>query len=96
VFKGELLSTEAFCGKACISRNRVLYLTRRGEIFALQIGTMRYFSAVLADKSLDRHRLSKLLRRLPSGTAPIAQYLFLVGRKGFLGDKSPVQSVQRA
>ncbi len=96
VRRGELLSPERFCQKAGISRSCLLYLVQCGELFSVPVGNWRYFPAVLADNSLDRHRLGKLLRPLPVGMTPIAKYFFLVSRRGSLGDKSPVQATRRA
>ncbi|WP_322034187.1 type II toxin-antitoxin system ParD family antitoxin [Paraburkholderia sp. J76] len=70
-------------------------LARRGQVFSVKIGGKPYIPAVLADRSVDQRRLRKLLRRLPSSMPPMEKYFFFVGRRGSLGDKSPVQAVRR-
>ncbi len=95
VHRGELLSPRLFCEQRAISRAMLVRLARRGQVFSVRVGGKQYIPAVLADSSLDRRRLEQLLRRLPSSMPPIAKYLFLIGRRGSLGDKSPVHSVRR-
>lgn len=96
VRRGELLSPPLFCQQRGISRARLLQLERREELFSVKVGRKLYFPAVLAESSLDRCRIRKLLRLLPSSMPPMAKYLFLTGRRGSLGDKSPLQSTRRA
>ena len=90
----ELLSPRLFCRQRGISRAQLLQLERRGEVFSVIVGRKPYFPAVLADGSLDRHRLEKLLKRLPADIPPIAKYLFLVGRRGSLGGKTVLHAMR--
>lgn len=89
-----LLSPRLFCQQRGISRAQLLQLERRGEVFSVIVGRKPYFPAVLADGSLDRHRLEKLLKRLPADIPPIAKYLFLVGRRGSLGGKTVLHAMR--
>jgi hypothetical protein len=89
-----LLSPKLFCQQRGISRVRLLQLERRGELFSVIVGRKPYFPAVLADGSLDQRRLEKLLKRLSSDIPPIAKYLFLVGRRGSLGDKTVLHAMR--
>ncbi|MCZ2903673.1 hypothetical protein [Burkholderia thailandensis] len=89
-----LLSPRLFCQQRGISNARLLQLERRGEVFSVIVGRKPYFPAVLADGSLDQHRLEKLLKRLSPDIPPIAKYLFLVGRRGSLGDKTVLHAMR--
>ena len=93
---GQFLSPSRFCHRKGISHTRLLELDRCGEVFSVVIDHRRYFPAVLADGSLNRPRLRRLLGRLPYGMPPIAKYFFLIGRRGSLADKSPLQATRRA
>lgn len=95
VLREELVSPERFCQRKGLSRAQLQELERRGQVFSVRIGRKRYFPAALADGSLTQRRLQRLAKSLPSTMPSIAKYLFLVGRKGSLGDKSPVQSLRR-
>ncbi|MBN3854038.1 hypothetical protein G3N59_11670 [Paraburkholderia sp. Ac-20340] len=90
------MSSDRFRRKFGLSHARLQDMERRGELFSVPIGNNRYFPAVLADKSLDRHRLRKLLQRLPPAMPSMEKYLLLVSRRGSLADKSPLQSTRRA
>ena len=90
----KLLSPRLFCLQRGISRARLLQLERRGEVFPVIVGHKPYFPAVLADGTLDQHRLEKLLKRLSPDIPPIAKYLFLVGPRGSLGDKTVLHAMR--
>lgn len=90
----ELLAPRLFCRQKGISCARLLQLELRGEVFSVIVGRKPYFPAVLAEGSLDQHRLKKLLKRLAPDIPPIAKYLFLVGRRGSLGDKSVLHAMR--
>ncbi|MGF6976573.1 hypothetical protein QFZ94_005023 [Paraburkholderia sp. JPY465] len=86
---GAAIACEVLPTKGGISHARLLELGRRGEVFSVVIDHQRYFSAVLAEGSLDQRRVEKILRRLSARTTAMAKYLFVVGRRASLGDKSP-------
>jgi hypothetical protein len=96
VRRGELLSPRLFCVRKDISPACLLELHRRGKVFSVGFDRKRYFAAVLADSSFDQRRLEKLPRHLPPTMRLIVKYLFLVGRRGSLGSKSPLQAMRRA
>ena len=95
VRRGELLSPRQFCEQRGISRAALVQLAQRGQVFSVKIGGKPYIPAVLADRSVDQRRLGELMRRLPCVMPPMEKYFFFVGRRGSLGDKSPVQAVRR-
>ena len=95
VRKGILLSAEAFCQRRVISRDELVRQERSGEVFVMVVDGTRHYPAFLADNILNRHRLTKLLRRMPPALPPELLFDLFMARRGSLGDKSPLQAIRR-
>jgi hypothetical protein len=93
--KGVFLSGDAFCQRSGSSRTQLVREERRGGLFNLRISRETYAPAVLADNSLDKHRLAKLLRRMAPYVPAIGRYDLLVSRRGPLGGKTALEATRR-
>jgi hypothetical protein len=63
-------------------------------VFSVIVSRKPYFPAVLADDSLDQHRLEKLLKRLSPDIPPITKYLFFGLSPGSLGHKTVLHAMR--
>jgi hypothetical protein len=93
--KGMLLTATQFCRRRGVSSAQLVLAQRRGIVFSLCVHRKRYYPASLADRSVDRYRLDKLMRRLTTHVPPAARFDFLITRRGSLGDKIPLQALRR-
>jgi hypothetical protein len=95
VLKGVLLNAAQFCLQRGISPPQLAQLERQRTFFAVTVNRKRYFPAVLADRSIDRRRLEKLMRRLTPHVPAMVRFDLLASRRGSLGGKTVLQAMRR-
>jgi hypothetical protein len=93
--QGTFLSADSFCRRRGISREHLVRLERRGDIFSVIIDHKRRYPAVLCDRRYSWTKLARFCRRLGPHVPPMLKDDALVSRFGSLGGITVLQALRR-